>query len=315
MNVVDLDGRRRAAAEAETAASAYLLNRQANELAAIRRARIRRIGRSRITWSVVTAALCSVTALGTYQFSARPLEVAVAVPAKAAHAPVPTPPRTRPPEPIPTPVADPTLVTAQSGSPEPVVIAAIRVEEPQVPLATIPAAPSPASTITLPTAALPDGPLPSRAPLTLPRQQARVEVPAKPVPAPTPSPARPAAPVSAGRGFVSFEAKGEAKGVASKPAGQVAVQPAQTPSAPKPAVAPEPASPSTAAPAQASAPVEFAIVGAPTDEVILIRNKGEGTVRPVRLGQALPNGEVVLLINPAEGRVKTDRRTVQLENK
>jgi len=304
MNVVDLDGRRRAAAEAETAASAYLLNRQADELAAIRRARIRRIGRSRITWSVVTAALCSVTALGTYQFSARPLEVAVAIPAKAAHAQEPTPPRTRPPEPIQTPV------TAQSGSSEPVVIAAIPVE-PQVPLATIPAAPSPASTITLPTAALPDGPLPSRAPLTLPTQKARVEVPAKPVPAPTPSPARPAAPVSPGRGFVSFEAKG----VASKPAGQVAAQPAQTPSAPKPAVAPEPASPSTAAPAQASAPVEFAIVGAPTDEVILIRNKGEGTVRPVRLGQALPNGEVVLLINPAEGRVKTDRRTVQLENK
>lgn len=313
MNVVDLDGRRRAAAEAETAASAYLLNRQADELAAIRRARIRRIGRSRITWSVVTVALCSVTALGTYQFSARPLEVAVAVPAKAAHAPERTPPRTRLPEPIPSPVTDPTPVPAQSGSSEPVVIAAIPVEEPQVPLATIPAAPSPASTITLPTAALPDGPLPSRAPLTLPRQQARVEVPAKPAPAP--APARPAAPVSAGRGFVSFEAKGEAKGVASKPAGQVAVQPAQTPSAPKPAVAPEPASPSTAAPAQASAPVEFAIVGAPTDEVILIRNKGEGTVRPVRLGQALPNGEVVLLINPAEGRVKTDRRTVQLENK
>lgn len=67
--------------------------------------------------------------------------------------------------------------------------------------------------------------------------------------------------------------------------------------------------------AQVPAPAEFLIVGAPTDEVILIRNKGEGTVRPVRLGQPLPNGEVVLLINPAEGRVKTDRRTVQLEKK
>lgn len=80
-------------------------------------------------------------------------------------------------------------------------------------------------------------------------------------------------------------------------------------------MAQETASPSVASPAQVPTVAEFAIVGAPTDEVILIRNKGEGTVRPVRLGQPLPNGEVVLLINPAEGRVKTDRRTVQLESK
>lgn len=302
MNVVDLDGRRRAVAEAETAATAYLLNRQAEELAAIRRARVRRIGRSRITWSLVTMLLCGATAISTYQFSARPAEIAAATPpAKTVRAPEASPPKIQPPEPEPTPVA------AQSESTTPVVIATGPGDEPGEPLATIPAAPTPAATIMLPTAPLPARPVP--------RQQPSAEVPAKSAPTPTPSAARPAAPVPAGRGFVSFEAAAVASKPASQPPAQQPVQSAQTPGPQRQPLGQETASPSVVSPAQVPTVAEFAIVGAPTDEVILIRNKGEGTVRPVRLGQPLPNGEVVLLINPAEGRVKTDRRTVQLESK
>lgn len=307
MNVVDLDGRRRAAAEAETAATAYLLNRQAEELAAIRRARVRRIGRSRITWSLVTMLLCGATAISTYQFSARPTEIAAA-PAEPVHAPEASPPKIQQPEPAPPPVA------AESGGPGPVVVVAGSVEEPREPLATIPAAPTPAATITLPTAPLPAGPMPSQATLALPKPQPSAQMLAKSVQAPAPSPTRPAAPVPAGRGFVSFEAAAVSKPTGQAPA-QIPVQSAQTPGPQKPAGAQEPTPPAAGAQAQAPTAAEFAIVGAPTDEVILIRNKGEGTVRPVRLGQPLPNGEIVLLINPAEGRVRTDRRTVQLESK
>ena len=314
MNVVDLDGRRRAASEAETAAAAYLLSRQADELAAIRRARVRRIVRSRITWSVLTVALCTTTAFITHQVTAERIKS------------ISTSQQDQPPALEQMPVAQSNAAASENTT----IDQTVAVTDPQDP------APDqePLENQTPPAVQTAAIPLPSRLHSPVPGlpvgELPRIELPKEPPGAPTTVPAvRPAtaqqstkAPkvgesdrsttTGTNRGFVSYEAKSLDAPPRSAP------QVVSAPNASKPREAPEHAntpaaeSTGTSAPPKAIA-VEFSIVGAPTEEVVLIKHKGEGTVRPVRLGQPLPNGEMVLFINPGEKRVRTDRRTVVID--
>lgn len=73
---------------------------------------------------------------------------------------------------------------------------------------------------------------------------------------------------------------------------------------------PTPAQPPQLPPAQANG--GFTVVGMPTDKVILIKLQGDETVRPVSVGQKLPNGEVLKLVNPSTAVATTDNRSIQL---
>ena len=63
--VSSIDRRRRALQESEAALTAYLVEREREELLAIRKARARRIARDRRTWGVLTLVACATTALVT----------------------------------------------------------------------------------------------------------------------------------------------------------------------------------------------------------------------------------------------------------
>lgn len=321
MNVVDLDGRRRAANEAETAAAAYLLSRQADELAAIRRARVRRIARSRITWAVVTVALCSTTAFITHQITAEQISFASAQHEQPAAL-----------EPVSVAQSDAAAgdgtaiaqTVAETDQQDPILAQEPPPADQASPQGRTPtAAVTPFSGLPSPVPGLPVGELP------------RIEWPDDAASVPTAAPAvrpvaaqqasrslkggggetqqRPAT-TSTSRGFVSYEAK--SLDASPRAAPQVVSPPSASNPRDTTGHASTPAADSTGSsvpPQSKTIAVEFAIVGAPTDEVVLIKHKGEGTVRPVRLGQPLPNGEMVLFINPAEKRVRTDRRTVVID--